>query len=116
MRHRKSGRKLGKTTSHRKAMLRNMATSFFRYEKIVTTDAKAKELSRVAEKMITLGKRGNLHARRQALAFIRDRTVVEKLFQEVSPRYSERSGGYTSIVKRGHRAGDNASMSVIELV
>ncbi len=116
MRHRKSGRKLGKTTSHRKAMLRNMVTSFFRYEKILTTDAKAKELSRVAEKMITLGKRGNLHARRQALAFIRDRTVVEKLFQEVSPRYSGRSGGYTSIVKRGHRAGDNASMSVIELV
>ena len=116
MRHRKTGRKLGKTTSHRKAMLRNMVTSFFRYEKILTTDAKAKELSRVAEKMITLGKRGNLHARRQALAFIRDRTVVKKLFEEVSPRYSERAGGYTSIVKRGYRAGDNASMSVIELV
>ena len=93
-----------------------MVTSFFRYEKIVTTDAKAKELGRVAEKMITLGKRGNLHARRQALAFIRDRTVVKKLFEEVSPRYSERTGGYTSIVKRGYRAGDNASMSVIELV
>jgi len=116
MRHKKSGRKLGRTTSHRKAMLRNMVTSFLEHEKIVTTDAKAKELRRVAEKMITLGKRGSLHARRQALSFIRDRVVVKKLFEELSPRYSERAGGYTRIVKMGYRVGDNALLSVIELV
>jgi large subunit ribosomal protein L17 len=116
MRHRKAGRKLGRTTSHRKAMLRNMVTSFLEHEKIVTTDMKAKELRRVAEKMITLGKRGSLHARRQALSIIRDRTVVKKLFEELSPRYSERAGGYTRIIKIGHRVGDNAPMSVIELV
>lgn len=116
MRHRKAGRKLGRTSSHRKAMLRNMVTSLLEYETIVTTDVKAKELRGVAEKMITLGKRGSLHARRQALSFIRGRVVVQKLFEELAPRYSERSGGYTSIVKTGHRVGDNAPMSVIELV
>lgn len=116
MRHRKSGRKLGKTTSHRKAALRNMVTSLFKYDRIITTDAKAKELRRVAEKMITLSKRGSLHSRRQALAVIRDRAVVKKLFEEVSPQYKDRAGGYTSIVKLGYRTGDNAPMSVIGLV
>ena len=116
MRHRKAGRKLGRTTSHRKAMLRNMVTSFLEHEKIVTTDAKAKEMRKVAEKMITLGKKNSLHARRQALSFIRDRAVVKKLFEELSPRYSKRAGGYSRIVKIGHRAGDNAPMSVVELV
>jgi large subunit ribosomal protein L17 len=116
MRHRKAGRKLGRTTSHRKAMLRNMVTSLLKEEKIVTTDARAKELRSVAEKMITLGKRGDLHARRQADAFIRESVVTKKLFEELSPRYGERSGGYTRIVKIGHRPGDNAPISVIELI
>jgi large subunit ribosomal protein L17 len=116
MRHRKAGRKLGRTTSHRKAMLRNIVTSFMKHEKIVTTDAKAKELRKIAEKIITLGKKDNLHARRQVLSFIRDRAVVKKLFEELSPRYSERDGGYSRIVKVGYRAGDNAPMSVIELI
>ena len=116
MRHRKAGRKLGRTTSHRKAMLRNMVTSLLKEEKIVTTDARAKELRSVAEKMITLGKRGGLHARRQADAFIRESVVTKKLFEQLSPRYGERSGGYTRIVKIGHRAGDNAPVSVIELL
>ncbi len=116
MRHRKAGRKLGRTTSHRKAMLRNIVTSFIKHEKIVTTDAKAKELRKIAEKIITLGKRDSLHARRQVLSFIRERTVVKKLFEELSPRYSEKDGGYSRIVKVGYRAGDNAPMSVIELI
>ncbi len=116
MRHRKAGRKLSRTTSHRKAMLRNIVTSFMKHEKIVTTDAKAKELRKIAEKIITLGKKDSLHARRQVLSFIRDRAVVKKLFEELSPRYSERDGGYSRIVKVGYRAGDNAPMSVIELI
>ncbi|MDO9529782.1 MAG: 50S ribosomal protein L17 [Syntrophales bacterium] len=116
MRHRKAGRKLGRTTSHRKAMLRNIVTSFMKHEKIVTTDAKAKELRKIAEKIITLGKNDSLHARRQVLSFIRDRAVVKKLFEKLSPRYSERAGGYSRIVKVGYRAGDNAPMSVIELI
>ncbi|MBN2283958.1 MAG: 50S ribosomal protein L17 [Deltaproteobacteria bacterium] len=116
MRHRKAGRKLGRTSSHRKAMLRNMVTSLLRHDKIVTTDAKAKELRSVAEKMITLGKRGTLHARRQALAFIRDRSVTERVFDELASRYNERPGGYTRIIKAGYRVGDNAPMSIIELV
>jgi large subunit ribosomal protein L17 len=116
MRHRKAGRKLGRTSSHRKAMLRNMVTSFFEHEKITTTDAKAKELRRVAEKIITLGKKGSLHARRQALSFIRSRHVTAKVFDELSSRYSERSGGYTRIVKLGNRVGDNSPLSLIELI
>ena len=116
MRHRKAGRKLSRTTSHRKAMLRNIVTSFMKHEKIVTTDAKAKELRKIAEKIITLGKKDSLHARRQVLSFIRERAVVKKLFEELSPRYSERDGGYSRIVKAGYRAGDNAPMSVIELI
>lgn len=112
----KSGSKLGITTSHKKAMLRNMVTSFLKHEKIKTTDAKAKELKKVAEKMITLGKRGNLHARRQALSYVRDRKVVEKLFTDLSARYHDRNGGYTRTIKIGNRAGDNAPISVIELI
>jgi len=112
----KFGSKLGRTTSHRKAMLRTMVTSLLKYEKITTTDLKAKELKKVAEKMITLGKRGDLHARRQAAAYIRERTMVGKLFGELSARYKDRSGGYTRIVKSGYRAGDNAPMSIIEFI
>jgi large subunit ribosomal protein L17 len=114
MRHRKAGGKLGKTTSHREAMLRNMVTSLLKYEKITTTDAKAKELRKVAEKMITLGKRGDLHARRQALSYVRDKEIVAKLFDELSARYRDFAGGYTRIMKMGNRVGDNAPMSIIE--
>ena len=112
----KFGSKLGRTTSHRKAMLRTMVTSLLKYEKIQTTEMKAKELKKVADKMITLGKRGDLHARRQAAAYVRERDVVGKLFGEMSERYKDRAGGYTRIVKSGYRAGDNAPMSVIEFV
>ncbi len=116
MRHNKSGRRLGRTTSHRIAMFRNMVTSLLNHERIVTTDAKAKEIRSVAEKMITLGKRGDLHAQRQAAAYIREKSVVTKLFSTIAPRYKERSGGYTRIIKLGQRLGDAASLSVIELV
>jgi large subunit ribosomal protein L17 len=116
MRHRNAIKKLGKTASHRKAMLRNQVTSLLKYEKIVTTDAKAKVLRSVADKMITLGKRGTLHARRQAASYIRDGEVTKKVFDELSGRYSERQGGYTRIIKLGHRIGDNAPLSQIELV
>ncbi len=116
MRHNKAGRRLGRTTSHRVAMFRNMVTSFLNHEKITTTDAKAKELRSIAEKMITLGKKGDLHAMRQAASFIRDKKVVTKLFTTIAPRYQERAGGYTRIIKLGLRSGDNASLSLIELV
>ena len=112
----KFGSKLGRTTSHRKAMLRTMVTSLLKYEKIQTTDMKAKELKKVADKMITLGKRGDLHARRQAASYVRERDVVGKLFGEMSERYKDRAGGYTRIVKSGYRAGDNAPMSIIAFV
>jgi len=108
--------KLGRTTSHRKAMLRTMVTSLLKHERIKTTDIKAKELRKVADKMITLGKRGDLHARRQAAGYVREREMVGKLFGELSARYRERAGGYTRIVKTGYRVGDNAPMSVIEFV
>jgi len=116
MRHNKAGRRLGRTTSHRIAMFRNMVTSFLEHERITTTDAKAKELRSIAEKMITLGKRGDLHAVRQAASYIRDKKVVTKLFSTIAPRYKERDGGYTRIIKLGIRPGDNAPLSVIELV
>jgi large subunit ribosomal protein L17 len=116
MRHNKAGRRLGRTTSHRVAMFRNMVTSFLDHEKITTTDAKAKELRSIAEKMITLGKRGDLHAMRQAASYIRDKKVVTKLFTTIAPRYQERDGGYTRIIKLGLRSGDCASLSMIELV
>jgi len=116
MRHRKAVKKLGRTASHRKAMFRNMVTSLFKYEKIVTTDAKAKELRRLAEKMITIGKKGNLHAVRQAMTVIRDRTTTKKLFDDLAKRYENRQGGYTRIVKLGYREGDNAPLSMIQLI
>jgi large subunit ribosomal protein L17 len=97
-------------------MLRNMVTSLMEHESIVTTDARAKALRSLADKMITLGKRGDLHARRQVLRVIRSKSVTQRLFEEIAPRYAKRDGGYTRIVKKGFRAGDNASMSVIELV
>ncbi len=109
-------RKLGVTTPHRKAMLRNLVTSLLREEKIETTVTRAKEARRMAEKMITLGKRGDLHARRQALAYIYDEDVVTKLFEEIAPKYSERNGGYTRIIKMGPRRGDAAEMAILELV
>jgi large subunit ribosomal protein L17 len=116
MRHNKAGRRLGRTTSHRIAMFRNMVTSLLNHERITTTDAKAKELRSIAEKMVTLGKKGDLHAMRQAASYIRDKKVVTKLFATIAPRYQERSGGYTRIVKLGIRPGDNAPLSMIELV
>jgi len=116
MRHRKAGRKLGRTASHRDAMLRNMVTSLLDQERIVTTVPKAKEARRVAEQMITLGKRGDLHARRQALSYIRSKEVVAKLFDQLSSQYSERQGGYTRIIRTGNRAGDAAPMAILELV
>ena len=116
MRHRKAGRKLNRTSSHRKAMLRNMVTEFLDKERIVTTVPKAKELRPYAEKMITLGKRENLHARRRALSVIRRKSVVHKLFDSLAPRYADRNGGYTRIIRLGSRKGDAAEMAVIELV
>src|SRR5512134_4202302 len=116
MRHRNSGKRLGRNTSHRKAMLRNMVTSLLEHEKITTPDARAKELRPVAEKLITLAKRGDLHARRQATEVVRDRKTVAKLFERIAPRYADRPGGYTRIVKLGHRLGDNAALSLITLV
>jgi large subunit ribosomal protein L17 len=116
MRHNKAGRRLGRTTSHRTAMFRNMVTSFLQHERITTTDAKAKELRPIAEKMITLGKKGDLSAVRQAASFIRDKKVVTKLFAVIAPRYKQRDGGYTRIIKIGQRLGDSSPLSVIELV
>ena len=116
MRHRKTGRKLGRDSSHRNAMFRNMVTSLFKYEQLETTDSKAKELRPIAEKMITFAKRGDLHARRQALSYIRDRDVTHKLFEELKDRYSDRQGGYLRIVKKGNRRGDGASVSVVQLL
>jgi len=116
MRHRKSARKLGRTSSHRDAMFRNMVTSLFEHERIVTTVEKAKELRPIAEKMITLGKRGDLHARRQALSYIRSKAVVEKLFTDIQEQFADRKGGYTRILQTGTRAGDAAAMAIIELV
>lgn len=116
MRHNKSGKRLGRNTSHRAAMLRNMVTSLFEHEKLTTTDSRAKELRKVADRMITLGKRGDLHARRQVLSVIRDQKVVAKLFDQIGPRYKDRPGGYTRILKLGSRLGDNAPQSIIALV
>jgi len=116
MRHKVAGRKLNRHTSHRLAMFRNMVTSLLDHERIYTTIPKAKEIRRWAEWMITLGKRGDLHARRQALSVIRERDVVQKLFAELGPRYQNRPGGYTRIIKVGFRRGDAAPMCLIELV
>ncbi|AAW60138.1 MULTISPECIES: 50S ribosomal protein L17 [Gluconobacter] len=116
MRHGVSGRKLNVTSSHRAAMFRNMAVALIKHEQITTTLPKAKELRPVVEKLITLGKRGDLHARRQAFAQLRDDAVVTKLFSAVAERYKGRAGGYSRVLKAGVRYGDNADMAVIELV
>ncbi|QNT77301.1 50S ribosomal protein L17 [Entomobacter blattae] len=116
MRHGVSGRKLGVTTSHRQAMFRNMAVALIKHEQITTTLPKAKELRPVVEKLITLGKKGGLHARRQAYARLRDEKIVAKLFSVISERYAGRSGGYARILRAGIRYGDAAQMAVIELV
>ncbi|MFT6395429.1 MAG: large subunit ribosomal protein L17 [Bradymonadia bacterium] len=116
MRHRKSGRKLNKKPAHRKAMFANMATSLFEHERIQTTTPKAKELRSVAEKLITLAKRGDLHARRQAARIVKDPVMLTKLFSDLATRFEERPGGYTRVLHIGKRRGDNAPMSIIELV
>ncbi len=116
MRHRKKGRQLSRTSSHRKALLRNMATSLFHHERIVTTEAKAKELRPFAERLITWARRGDLHARRQVGRQITDRGATTRLFKEFGPRFASRPGGYTRIVKLGHREGDGAEMARIELL
>jgi large subunit ribosomal protein L17 len=116
MRHRKAGRKLSRTTSHRLMMLRNMVTSLFEHERIETTEAKAKEVRMLAERLITLGKRGGLHAQRQALRIVNSKKVAHKLFTEIAPRYGERNGGYTHIFKTRNRPGDGAALAIIELL
>jgi large subunit ribosomal protein L17 len=115
MMHAKTGRKLHRTESHRKALFRNMVTSLLEHEKIETTDAKAKELRKVADRMITWGKRGDLHARRLSRSVITSNKVVQKLFSDLAPRFKDREGGYTRIIKVGRRKGDNAPVSIIEL-
>ncbi len=116
MRHRNSGRKLNRTAEHRKALFANMAAALIKHEQIVTTLPKAKDLRRVTERLITLAKRGDLHARRLAASRLRDEKMVAKLFETIGPRYKERPGGYTRVLKAGFRYGDSAPMAVIELV
>ncbi|WP_346895050.1 50S ribosomal protein L17 [uncultured Roseibium sp.] len=116
MRHGKTGRKLNRTSSHRKAMFANMAASLIKHEQIVTTLPKAKEMKPIIDKLITLGKRGDLHARRQAISQIRDVAMVRKLFETLGERYKDRQGGYSRVLKAGFRHGDSAPMAVIELV
>ncbi|HEV2650247.1 MAG TPA: 50S ribosomal protein L17 [Rhizomicrobium sp.] len=116
MRHRNQGRKLNKTSSHRTAMFANMAAALIKHEQIKTTLPKAKELRPVVEKLVTLSRRNNLHARRQALSAVRDETQVKKLFEVIGPRYAKRPGGYTRVLKAGFRHGDNAAMAFIEFV
>ena len=116
MRHRQSGRKLNRTSSHRKSLFKNMSQALLKHEQIVTTLPKAKELKRVVEKLISLGKKGNLHSRRLAFNQIRDKDMVSKLFDSLAKRYIDRKGGYTRVLKAGFRYGDSAPMAVIELV
>ncbi len=116
MRHGVAGRKLSRPTDHRLALYRNLMTDLLRYEKIVTTEAKAKEIRGQVEKLITLGKRGDMHARRQAAASLYDSRVVDKLFKELAPRFADRQGGYTRVIKLGPRQGDAAPMAAIQLV
>ena len=116
MRHQKQGRKLGRDSAHRKALYANLCGSLIEHGRIKTTLAKAKEVRPIAEQMITLGKRGDLHARRQAIAFLRSNDVVHVLFSEVAPRFADRPGGYTRVVKIGPRQGDGAPMAYLELV
>jgi large subunit ribosomal protein L17 len=116
MRHRKAGKKLSRNSSHRKALMRNLVTELLRHGRIKTTLAKAKAMRSPAEKMITLGKRGDLHARRQALSFIQSKDVVHELFDTIAAKYAERQGGYTRILRLGQRKGDAAPIAIIELV
>ena len=116
MRHRRAGRKLNRTPSHRRALFANMAAALIKHEQIVTTLPKAKELRRVADRLITLAKRGDLHARRLAVSRVRDEVMVKKLFDVLGPRYQDRPGGYTRVMRAGFRYGDSAPMAVIELV
>lgn len=116
MRHRVAGRKLNRPTAHRNLMLRNLVKDLLTYESIRTTEAKAKEARRSAERMITLGKEGTLHARRQALRFLNDKKITTRVFDEIAPRFAGRAGGYTRILKLGRRAGDGAAMAQLELV
>ena len=116
MRHRAKGRQLSRTAEHRKALLRNLAASLFRHDAIVTTEAKAKELRPYAERLITLARRGDLHARRLVERRIQDREILGRLFKEIGPRFATRPGGYTRILKLGHRAGDGADIARIELL
>lgn len=116
MRHRKKGAKLGRDTAHRKAMLRNLATALLKHERVTTTLAKAKAVRPVAERLVTLGKRDTLHARRHAARMIREKDVLSKVFNELAPRYAERPGGYTRIIRLDTRPGDRAEMAIIELV
>ncbi|MCH8239156.1 MAG: 50S ribosomal protein L17 [Proteobacteria bacterium] len=116
MRHRLAGRKLNRTASHRRALFANMAAALIKHEQVITTLPKAKELRRVTDRLITLAKRGHLHSRRIAVSRIRDEAMVKKLFDVLGPRYKERSGGYTRVLRAGYRYGDNAPMAVIELV
>lgn len=114
MRHQKSGRKLNRSSAHRTALFRNLVSALIRYERIRTTDAKAKELRGLADRMVTLGKQGTLHARRRAFDRLRDRRAVQKLFAEIAPRFADRPGGYTRVVKLGLRPGDSAAISLVE--
>ncbi len=114
MRHLKAGKRLGRTSAHRSALYRNMVAELIKRDRIETTDAKAKELRRIADRMVTLGKQGTLAARRRAVAYVRSRDVVSRLFDEVAPRFADRPGGYTRVTKLGVRRGDAAPMSVIE--
>ena len=116
MRHRKAGKELSRNTSHRRAMLRNMVTSLMKHDQIETTDTKAKTIRPVAEKMITLAKRGDLHARRQALSYMQDKSATHRLFDEIKDRYLDRQGGYVRIVKKGFRKGDGAPVSIVQLL
>jgi large subunit ribosomal protein L17 len=116
LRHRVAGRKLGRPTAHRWALYRNLVTDLIKYNKIVTTEAKAKEIRGLAEKMITLGKEGSLASRRRALSFVTDKKLVDKVFSELAPRYMERPGGYTRVVKLGRRVGDGARIAQVEMV
>lgn len=116
MRHKIAGKRLGRSSSHRRALYRNLVTDLLRHEKIVTTEAKAKEVRGIAEKIITLGKNGSLHSYRRAMSFITDKKVTEKIFADLGPRYKERPGGYTRIIKLEPRLGDGAPMVQLELV
>ena len=116
MAHRISGRKLGRPSDHRKALFRNLVTDLLRYEKVITTEAKAKEVRGITEKMITLGKQGDLAARRKMLGYVYDKHVVEKVFDELTPRYEGRNGGYTRVIKIAPRVGDGARMAQLQLI